>query len=530
MSNFTRFIAAAIPAAMITAFAHAGYPAWVDGGTYNAGTIVSYAGNDYQALVTQTDYLGANWNPAATPSLWKLIGPDSSSSTPAPTATPAPTVTPAVTPIGLPTPSPTAKPTATPVSAGSCVAAWNSGTAYTGGQTASYNGHNYKAQWWTQNEDPSTHSGTSQPWSDLGSCTGGPATATPTATPKVTPVVTNSPTPVVTTSPTPTPTTSTTPAPSQQPGNALSFSYGAYKDVTVSTNWNNLAMQGVDTSGKLLPIAQAMPAGMKTLTWAFVTGECGSNAVTPAGENVAGMNPVDFAAGNMPSFISSGKTYIVAVGGAAGKFTCATDAGFTTFLSHYNSANMVGVDFDIEGGRNTAAEIASMVARVKTAQQTYPNMRFSFTIPTLANNNGASVATDLGAGSPDPLGSDGQMVMAAIKAAGLKNYIINLMAMDYGAPKANVCVVSGGSCQMGQSAIQAAMNLHNFYGVPYNQIELTPEIPSDDVGAHFSTDRDIPDVAAFIKANGLAGLHYWSYERDTTGLPYANGFAKALGQ
>lgn len=313
-------------------------------------------------------------------------------------------------------------------------------------------------------------------------------------------------------------------------GPAPKFVYSAYKDVTVNANWNTNGMQGFNTSGSLLPIAQAMPAKMKTLTWAFVTGECGSGSPTPVGENVAGMDPVAFAATNVASFVNSGKTYIVAVGGAAGAFTCGSDAGFTTFLNHFNSANLVGIDFDIEGGRLNASQIAALVARVKTAQQSHPNLRFSFTIPTLATSKaGSSVAVDMGSSSPDPLADDGHMVMNAIKAAGLQNYTINLMTMDYGPASPAVCVVSGGGCQQGQSAIQAAMDLHNFYNLPYSQIEITPEIPADDQGSPFSTGADISAVTTFVKNNGLAGLHYWAYERDTNGLPYATGFANGLG-
>ena len=309
-------------------------------------------------------------------------------------------------------------------------------------------------------------------------------------------------------------------------GNNLAFVYGAYKDVTVNTNWNTDGIQGFNTSGSLLPIAQAMPSGMKALTWAFVTGECGSSS-----ENVAGMVPATFAATNVASFISNNKSYIVATGGSAGAFTCGSDAGFSAFINTYNSSRMIGVDFDIEGGRLNATQIAALVARVKSAQNTYPNMRFSFTIPTLGNGRaGSSVAVDLGASSPDSMGDDGHMVMAAIKAAGLKNYIINLMTMDYGPASSVVCVVSGGACQEGQTAIQAAMNLHNYYGVPYNQIEITPEIPADDGGVPFSLSNDVPAVTSFIKSKGLAGLHYWAYERDTNGLPYATGFASGLGQ
>jgi predicted chitinase/chitodextrinase len=60
-------------------------------------------------------------------------------------------------------------PLSTSASAASCVAGWSSGTVYTGGQTASHNGRNWAAQWWTQGETP----GSSQVWADRGACTGG---------------------------------------------------------------------------------------------------------------------------------------------------------------------------------------------------------------------------------------------------------------------------------------------------------------------------------------------------------------------
>jgi chitinase len=75
-------------------------------------------------------------------------------------ATP-PTTTPSTPPTTATTP-----PTTPPASACSAPA-WNSTTAYTGGQLVSYNGHTWKAQWWTQNEVP----GTTQVWVDQGSCT-----------------------------------------------------------------------------------------------------------------------------------------------------------------------------------------------------------------------------------------------------------------------------------------------------------------------------------------------------------------------
>ncbi|MFI9324200.1 glycoside hydrolase family 19 protein [Kitasatospora aureofaciens] len=65
-------------------------------------------------------------------------------------------------------------------SAAACGTPWSSGAVYTGGAAVSYNGHNWTAKWWTQNEPPST--GGSGVWADQGPC-GGPTGPGPTPTP-----------------------------------------------------------------------------------------------------------------------------------------------------------------------------------------------------------------------------------------------------------------------------------------------------------------------------------------------------------
>ncbi|MFE2510818.1 chitinase [Streptomyces naganishii] len=49
------------------------------------------------------------------------------------------------------------------------IAAWNSSQVYTGGNTVSWKGHNWKAKWWTQGEEPGT-TGEWGVWQDLGVC------------------------------------------------------------------------------------------------------------------------------------------------------------------------------------------------------------------------------------------------------------------------------------------------------------------------------------------------------------------------
>jgi chitinase len=85
-----------------------------------------------------------------------------------------------------------------------CAPAWSATAVYVNGNSASQNGHNYTAKWWTQNESPATHSGQWDVWIDNGACDGG---GTPTTSPTTAP--TTAPTTTPTTSPTTSPTSGT---------------------------------------------------------------------------------------------------------------------------------------------------------------------------------------------------------------------------------------------------------------------------------------------------------------------------------
>ncbi|MEY9848722.1 chitinase [Streptacidiphilus sp. BW17] len=81
-------------------------------------------------------------------------------------ATP-PTPSPTPTPTATPTPTPTPTSTSTSGGGGSCAAAWSASTAYTAGQQVSYNGHNWTANQWNDDEAPGGPSGA---WNDDGTC------------------------------------------------------------------------------------------------------------------------------------------------------------------------------------------------------------------------------------------------------------------------------------------------------------------------------------------------------------------------
>lgn len=395
-----------------------------------------------------------------------------------------------------------------PPSSGSCAAPWNSGTAYTSGAVVSVGGNNYVADYWSQGQNPSSNNGgtgSGSPWTPRGSCTASGSGTPPTSTGLTPPISksTQSPTGGNSTPPTSGSTPvrssgSTLPLGTISPtGGPLVFVFSAYKDISVGMNWNtNIISTSVTGSNK--PITQVMTATNPMLTWAFATGECGS-------ESWAGLTPTQVA-NNVQAFVNAGMRYIIATGGADGAFTCSSDSGFDAFIQTYYSANLLGIDFDIEVGQS-ASVISSLVARVKAAEAKYPNLRFSFTIATTGGN------------AEPTLNSTGESVVSAIKAAGLTQYYIDLMVMDYGSPDPSICVVVDGKCEMGQSAVAAAESAHNHYGIPYHQIELTPMIGGNDSHGETFTIPDVATMVSYVKANQLGGIHFWSFDRDRDCAP-----------
>jgi hypothetical protein len=372
---------------------------------------------------------------------------------------------------------------------------WNSTIAYTGGAVVVDQGKTYTANWWTQGQEPVNNNGgagSGQPWTLSSGCSTTPPPPTPTPPPPPTP-----------TPPPPTPT-----PPSPPPSGSVT--YGPYKDITVSMNWNTNVISTAVT-GTLSPVLSVKPAKLKMITWAFATGACGS-------ENWGGLQASAVASANVQNFVNAGTKYIISTGGAAGSFTCASDTDFETFVNRYASSSLAGIDFDIEAGQSSA-DIDNLVARVKASQSKHPGLRWSFTLATLGGN------------SPQSLGSMGVTVMNSIKSHGLTGYIINLMAMDYGSAIASNCTLnSSGKCDMGKSAIQSAVNLHNYWGVPYSNIEITPMIGGNDATDETFSIADVTTLSNWVKANGASGIHFWSLDRDKDCAPgYASATCNSYG-
>jgi chitinase len=390
-----------------------------------------------------------------------------------------------------------------------CAAAWSSSTVYTAGEQASEDGINYTANWWTQGNDPATNnggSGSGEPWTSDGSCTGGSGSGSGGGGGS---------------------------GSGSGTGSVSGLLFSPYKDVTINMNWNTYEMQSA-VEGSDLPVvgsgslvSEYIPK-LPAITLAFASGTCGS-------ETWGGVSGADWAAENVPQLQAAGLDYVVSTGGEDGTFTCDSTGGMESFIATYASPHLVGVDFDIEGGQ-TESEIQDLIDAAAGAQSEYPNLQFSFTLATLGASDGSY-------GGVNSLGNE---VVEAVLGSGLNNYVINLMTMDYGSASSSVCVVVSGSCEMAQSAIQAVENLEHTYGIPASKIAVTPMIGMNDTTSETFTIADVDTLTAYAVDNGLAGLHFWSLDRDTpcadtyasptcnsisgaTPLEYTNRFLSDLG-
>jgi chitinase len=402
------------------------------------------------------------WSPSAAPQYW--------TETSCGTGTPDPTPTPS-------TPNPTSTPT--PQACRPFAQPYSGDPAYAKGDKVTFNGKAYAStfapNWWSPSAAP-------QYWTE---------TSCGTGTPDPDPAPTSPPADDA----------GDTPPATGTPGGLV---FSPYKDIAQAMFWSTgytmgtTAVNGSPTplvgAGKTL---QSTLPKLNTITLAFATGECGE-------ERWAGVPGQAFADDNIAGLEAADYDYILGTGGAAGSFTCSSAAGMRTFIDRYATDNLIGVDFDIERGQS-AADIRNQVDVATAVQDRYPDLRFSFTIATLGASDGSY-------GGVNPTGDT---VVKTVLASGLRNYTINLMVMDYGPASSSVCVMSGKLCDMGKSAIQAVTNLrHSYPAIPLDKIELTSMIALNDIPDEMFTLQDVDEMTAYAVRNNLAGVHYWSLDRD----------------
>jgi len=227
-----------------------------------------------------------------------------------------------------------------------CFTPWNASTIYTGGQTASYNGQNYTADYWTQNQNPSTNSGvvgTGQPWIPDGACSG----------------------------------SSNPPPPPPPPPGSTTHIFAPYVDMSLTVDENLVSIQ--------------QQAGFNAVTLAFIDS---TNGCSAGWGGLGGTLPTD----NLPngttvqnivqSLQSAGVQVIISFGGANGSEPALNCSSASQLQAIYQSVidryNVKMLDFDIEGGAvSNQASITLRDQALVELKSANSGLVISYTLPVL---------------------------------------------------------------------------------------------------------------------------------------------------
>jgi chitodextrinase len=430
---------------------------------------------------------------------------------------------------------------AAPAQAQTCAPAWSASQVYVAGNTASQNGINYRANWWTQGQSPATNNGpypgSGQPWTNIGACSGaGGCTVIPSVPGGLTASgVTASSVNLawnastsgagctvqynvfvngvstyqvsgtsVTASGLAASTTYTfkvsatdqagTSAQSAQISATTSASGGGggggtgtarsapYVDISLATG--SQVASNVSAAGLPGVTLAFLVDGGCTAVWGGGLGNV-SNATFPNGTTVKSQ---------IDSLTGAGKKVIISWGGALGSAlsSCGTAAqAQAMYQSVFNAyPNITGQDFDIEGGVNTAV-LGAALAGLKRAN---PSKAISLTLPVL----------------PIGLVQAGLDIVNACHSAGFHPDTINVMAMDYGSYYDN-----GGNMLL--SAQQAAQATRTQTG---DNIGVTPMIGVNDTSTEIFTISNATAFVTWAKGQSYINrLAFWSLGRDNGGCP-----------
>lgn len=589
-------------------------PQWQPNTYYAVGALVMYNGVEYQCIQAHTSEVG--WEPPNTPALWQPVsggGGGTCSSVPsAPTGLAASSTSSSGTSLSWSAVSPPANCTITnytlyengssigtttstsfavtglspsttytftvaasdaagmsgqsssvrvTTSSGSggggggsgCAPAWSSSQVYTGGMTASENGVNYLANYWTQGQDPATNNGpagSGQPWTSQGSCAS--CSAIPSVPTSLNASGTNSTSTTLKWTASSASGCTITGYTIFENGNAIGSSTGTTFVVTglsPQTTYT-FTVEAVDSAGASSQSAaiqvttsagsggggggnmfapymdislgegetvanMASQAGLKAITLAFlVDGGCVAtwgglggnvnNATFPNGTTVASaINALE----------AEGVSVIISWGGANGSIqsSCTIASQVQAmYQSVFNAyPGIVGQDFDIEGNINNSV-VAQALAGLKAAN---PGKLISLTLPVL----------------PTGLVSAGINILDACASAGFNPDVVNVMAMDYGSANDN-----GG--QMGLDATDAASatetQIHQA-GLS-SSVGVTPMIGVNDTNTEIFQPSDANTLLNFAKSNSyITRLAMWSLARDNGGCAgqgYASPTCSGISQ
>jgi chitodextrinase len=439
-------------------------------------------------------------------------------------------------------------------------AAWLADSVYTTGMTAIEDGVIYRANWWTQGNDPAHYSsGPGQPWTLVGPVD--PSHSVPTVPTGLVAAATSSSAAILSWN------AATAPGTGAVTGYAIFENDHQIATVTgTSYTVANLAadttytfsVAALDAAGSsaqaspisvhtaavptdeagaashahefspyvdmAMAVADDLPAisaasGIQNFTLAFVLssekgiGWQGAGAITD--DTLANGTTI---LSQVQAIQAAGGHVTISFGGAAGQEAALTATSAASLQAEYQSVvdryHATSLDFDIEGA--AVADQHSITLRdqalvgLKAANS---DLTISFTLPVL----------------PTGLTASGLNVLASAKHDGLKVDVVNIMAMDYGTSVDN-------NGQMGLDAISAAIATEkqiSDLGLSA-KIGITPMIGVNDIASEVFTLQDAQALLNYARTDSnVVRLSMWSVARDngnSAGAQYASPDSSGIAQ
>nr|WP_246397664.1 chitinase [Leifsonia aquatica] len=271
---------------------------------------------------------------------------------------------------------------------------------------------------------------------------------------------------------------------------------------------------GLWPTADLTAFSQA--SGVSAVTAAFVVADR-SSACSPtwAGYTAYTIGGAQDFQSNIAAFQSAGGRVVASFGGAVNDELARVCIDPAKVLAAYTKVvtrfGLDRVDFDIEGAdvsdaaANQRRATAVAALQKQRAAAGHP-LQVTLTLPVM----------------PYGLLDSGLRTIREFAAAGVQLSAVNLMTMDYGTgvtdmAKAAIDAATATAAQLKTVSAYAALSDAQRRAL----VAVTPMIGVNDTGEVF-TLANATTVAAYAKANGLAGLGWWELTRDqpcTGGIP-----------
>ncbi|GGI92651.1 chitinase [Legionella impletisoli] len=277
--------------------------------------------------------------------------------------------------------------------------------------------------------------------------------------------------------------------------------FSPYVDVTLGTvaKWDS-------KTGSMQPLGLldiAKNSGIKSFHLAFITAQNGCQG-TWNGYPVS-TDENGFGVPIFKQLKAQGVELRVALGGLSGTYLAqvceTTDALYNAYDTIIKAYQPDVLDFDVENAMQTNnAQLDRLMAAIKRVKQNYPHIKISFTLPVMPFGLVSGV---------------GENVIKRAQLSGLDDYLVNIMAMDYGP--------SFQEKTMGEYAIDAATSTFNQLKTLYpnqsdeqlwNRIGVTVMIGLNDTIPLNFTLEDVDTLKQFADEKQMGLLSLWSVTRD----------------